>query len=124
MPFPPQLVQPGDLRGDLHAHTAATDGHHILEQMALAERAMSLSCLAITEHSRPLAMAHGLDPRRPAGQCDAIDRLNEKLDDIVLLKGIEVDILEGGKLDLPDASLARLDLVIGAVHRRLDRPRA
>jgi DNA polymerase (family 10) len=61
--------------------------------MALAERAMGLSYLAITEHSRPLAMAHDLDPRRPAEQCDAIDRLNEKLDDIVLLKGIEVDML-------------------------------
>ena len=120
----PQLVQPGDLRGDLHAHTTATDGHHTLEQMALAAKALGLCYLAITEHSRRLAMAHGLDPRRLAEQCDAIDRLNEKLDGIVLLKGIEVDILDDGSLDLPDASLARLDLVIGAVHSRFDLPRA
>jgi DNA polymerase (family 10) len=69
-------------------------------------------------------MARGLDPRRLAEQCDAIDRLNEKLEGIVLLKGIEVDILEDGSLDLPDSALARLDLVIGAVHSRFDLPRA
>ena len=120
----PQLVELTDLRGDLHAHTNATDGHHTLEEMALAARALGLSYLAITEHSRRLAMAHGLDPRRLAEQCDAIDRLNERLDGIVLLKGIEVDILEDGSLDLPDESLARLDLVIGAVHSRFDLPRA
>ncbi|MCM2307381.1 MAG: DNA polymerase/3'-5' exonuclease PolX [Sulfuritalea sp.] len=120
----PQLVQLSDLRGDLHAHTTATDGHHTLEQMALAAQALGLSYLAITEHSRRLAMAHGLDPRRLAEQCEAIDRLNRKLEGIVLLKGIEVDILEDGSLDLPDASLAGLDLVIGAVHSRFDLPRA
>ena len=69
-------------------------------------------------------MAHGLDPRRLAEQCEAIERLNETLDGIVLLKGIEVDILDDGSLDLPDSSLARLDLVIGAVHSRFDLPRA
>jgi DNA polymerase (family 10) len=119
----PRLVQLADLRGDLHAHTTATDGHHTLQQMALAAQALGLSYLAITEHSRRLAMAHGLDPRRLAEQCDEIDRLNQTLDGIVLLKGIEVDILEDGSLDLPDASLARLDLVIGAVHSRFDLPR-
>ncbi len=120
----PQLVQLADLHGDLHTHTTATDGHHTLEQMALAAKALGLSYLAITEHSRRLAMARGLDPRRLAEQCDEIDRLNPKLEGIVLLKGIEVDILEDGSLDLPDASLARLDLVIGAVHSRFDLPRA
>lgn len=120
----PQLVELADLKGDLHAHTKATDGHHTLEEMALAARAQGLSYLAITEHSRRLAMARGLDPRRLAEQCDAIDRLNEKLKGIVLLKGIEVDILEDGGLDLPDSALAQLDLVVGAVHSRFDLPRA
>jgi DNA polymerase (family 10) len=120
----PRLVELADLRGDLHAHTKATDGHHSLEEMALAAKEMGLSYLAITEHSRRLAMAHGLDPRRLAEQCDAIERLNQTLAGITLLKGIEVDILDDGSLDLPDASLARLDLVVGAVHSRFDLPRA
>ena len=120
----PRLVQLADLRGDLHVHTVATDGHHTLQEMALAAKAMGFSYLAITEHSRRLAMAHGLDPRRLAEQCDAIDRLNQTLESIVLLKGIEVDILEDGSLDLPDSALARLDLVVGAVHSRFDLPRA
>lgn len=120
----PRLVTLADLRGDLHTHTTATDGHDSLEAMALAARILGFSYLAITEHSRRLAMAHGLDPRRLAEQCDAIDRLNERLDGLVLLKGIEVDILEDGSLDLPDSALRRLDLVIGAVHSRLDLPRA
>ncbi|TAM64019.1 MAG: PHP domain-containing protein [Rhodanobacter sp.] len=77
----------------------------------------------ITDHSRSLTVAHGLDARRLGAQIDAIDRLNEKLKDIVLLKGIEVDILPDGRLDLPDAVLARLDLVVGAVHSSLDLSR-
>ncbi len=120
----PRLVELADLRGDLHAHTKATDGHDGLQAMALAARSFGLSYLAITEHSRRLAMAHGLDPRRLAEQCDEIDRLNERLAGIRLLKGIEVDILEDGSLDLPDGALARLDLVVGAVHSRFDLPRA
>ena len=120
----PELVQLSDLRGDLHAHTRASDGNYTLEDMALAARAQGLSYLAITEHSQRLAMAHGLDAERLEVQCDEIDRINQRLKGIVLLKGIEVDILESGGLDLPDAALARLDIVIGAVHSRFDLPRA
>jgi DNA polymerase (family 10) len=120
----PQLIELADLKGDLHCHTKATDGHDSLEAMARAAQALGLSYLAITEHSRRLAMAHGLDPRRLAEQCDAIDRLNETRDGIVLLKGIEVDILVDGSLDLPDSSLKQLDLVIGAVHSRFELTRA
>lgn len=120
----PHLVELTDLRGDLHAHTRATDGHDTLRAMAEAARAMGLSYLAITEHSRRLTVAHGLDPRRLAEQCDEIDRLNAELDGITLLKGIEVDILEDGELDLPDSALAGLDLVVGAVHSRFDLARA
>ena len=120
----PDLVQLTDLRGDLHAHTRASDGNCTLEEMALAAKTQGLSYLAITEHSQRLAMAHGLDAERLARQCDEIDRLNERLEGIVLLKGVEVDILENGSLDLPDTALARLDIVIGAVHSRFDLPRA
>ncbi|MGC2459314.1 MAG: DNA polymerase/3'-5' exonuclease PolX [Gallionellaceae bacterium] len=120
----PKLVELSDLRGDLHAHTRATDGHDSLRDMALAAKALGLEYLAITEHSRRLTVAHGLDPLQLARQCDEIDRLNTQLDGITLLKGIEVDILEDGSLDLPDTVLARLDLVVGAVHSRFDLSRA
>jgi DNA polymerase (family 10) len=120
----PDLVEFKDLRGDLHAHTKATDGHDSLRDMALAAKKLGLEYLAITEHSRHLTVAHGLDPLRLARQCEEIDRLNGELDGIVLLKGIEVDILEDGSLDLPDDVLAQLDLVIGAVHSQFHLSRA
>jgi DNA polymerase (family X) len=112
----PRLVELDDLRGDLHVHTKASDGHGSIRDMALAAAARGLRYLAVTEHSRRLRMAHGLDPRRLELQIDEIDRLNAELTGIRVLKGIEVDILADGTLDLPDSALARLDLVVGAVH--------
>ncbi len=114
----PRLVELGDLRGDLHAHTKATDGHHTLKEMAEAARARGFEYLAITEHSRRLTIAHGLDVHGLRKQMEEIDRLNEKLSGITLLKGIEVDILEDGNLDLPDEVLGECDLVVGAVHSK------
>lgn len=119
----PKLVQLSDLRGDLHAHTKESDGHDSLEAMAEAARARGLQYLAITEHSQRLAMARGLDADRLARQIDHIDELNARLSGITLLKGVEVDILEDGTLDLPDSLLQRLDLVVGAVHHRFDLAR-
>jgi DNA polymerase (family 10) len=84
--------------------------------MAEAARKEGLEYLAITEHSKRLTMAHGLDSRRLLEQLDAIEHLNAELEGVRLLKGIEVDILEDGGLDLPDEVLGRLDLVVGAVH--------
>ncbi len=120
----PRLVELGDLKGDLHAHTKATDGRNTLREMAEAARQRGLGYLAITEHSRRVTMAHGLDPVRLARQVDEIERLDRELGGIALLKGIEVDILEDGALDLPDSALARLDLVIGAVHSKFNLSRA
>ncbi|MDG0022999.1 DNA polymerase/3'-5' exonuclease PolX [Trinickia sp. Y13] len=120
----PALIERGDLRGDLHAHTSASDGHDSVLDMALAARERGLSYLAITDHSRRLAVAHGLDAKRLAKQIEEIDRVNRTLDGITLLKGIEVDILEDGSLDLPDAILMRLDVVVVAVHSHFDLPRA
>ena len=120
----PALVDLGDLRGDLHIHTAASDGHATLAEMAEAARARGLSYLAVTEHSRRLGIAHGLDAKRLGRQLDEIDTLNARLKGITLLKGIEVDILENGSLDLPDSVLARLDLVVGAIHSHFDLPEA
>ncbi len=120
----PVLVELEDLAGDLHAHTKATDGHNTLEEMALAAKQIGLSYIAITEHSKRLTVAHGLDEERLLQQLDEIDRLNERLNGITVLKGIEVDILEDGSLDLPDTILAKLDLVIGAVHSKFHLSRA
>ncbi len=112
----PRLIERKDLRGDLHCHSRASDGHADIETMARAAREAGLEYLAITDHSRHLSVARGLDERRLLQQIEEIDRLNERLHGITLLKGIEVDILEDGRLDLPDSVLAQLDLVVGAVH--------
>ena len=116
----PHLVDLQDLKGDLHAHTKATDGRHSLQEMAEAARLRGLRYFAITDHSRRLTMAKGLDSARLLQQTEAIDRLNATLSGITILKGIEVDILEDGNLDLPDEVLGRLDLVVGAVHSRFN----
>jgi DNA polymerase (family 10) len=120
----PKLVELDDLKGDLHAHTKATDGHNSVHEMAKAARERGFEYLAITEHSRRLTVAHGLDPARLRKQMAEIDRLNAELKGITILKGIEVDILEDGRLDLPDDVLAECDLVIGAVHSKFNLPRA
>lgn len=120
----PQLVELSDLQGDLHAHTRATDGRNTLREMALAAQARGLHYLAITEHSQRETVAGGLDAVRLAKQIDEIERLNATLQGMTLLKGIEVDILEDGSLDLPDSILARLDLVVAAVHSRFNLPKA
>jgi len=112
----PLLVSGKDIRGDLHCHTTASDGHASLEEMAGAARAKGYEYLAVSDHSRRVTVAHGLDATRLAEQIDAIDRINETLEGLVLLKACEVDILDNGKLDLPDSILARLDLTVCAVH--------
>ncbi|MDH3239540.1 MAG: DNA polymerase/3'-5' exonuclease PolX, partial [Alphaproteobacteria bacterium] len=119
----PKLVEFEDLRGDLHVHTTATDGRNSLREMALAARDLGLEYVAVTEHSRRVTVAHGLTSRRLLAQIDEIDALNEEKIGVHILKGIEVDILEDGRLDLPDDVLGRLDLVIGAVHSRFNLSR-
>jgi len=119
----PNLIRVQDIRGDLHSHTKATDGHHTLKQMAQAAQKKGYDYLAITEHSQHLTVAKGLNKKRLLEHIKAIDKLNEKSDGIVLLKSIEVDILEDGKLDLPDSVLKELDLVVGSVHYKFDLSR-
>lgn len=120
----PKLVSLSDIRGDLHVHSDWTDGTFPIADMAAAASQRGYAYLAITDHSQRVSMAHGLDPVRLSRQIDQIDLLNDKLDGIVLLKGIEVDILTDGRLDLPDKALARLDLVIASVHSKFDLSRA
>ena len=120
----PKLVELGDLTGDLHVHTKASDGHDTVRDMALAAKAHGFAYLAITDHSQQQRVAHGLDATRLAKQIGEIDRLNGELGGITLLKGAEVDILDDGALDLPDSILGKLDVVVAAVHSRFDLPRA
>ena len=112
----PKLVSLSDIRGDLHVHTRATDGQDSLRDMAEAAKARGYSYLAITDHSKRVHIAHGMDERRLARQLEQIDRLNDTLKGIALLKGVEVDILQDGSLDLRDSILKRLDLRICAIH--------
>lgn len=119
----PQLVTVANIRGDLHVHSDWTDGTASIEAMAAAAQARGYEYMALTDHSRRVAMAHGLDPTRLARQIREIDRLNEKFRGFTILKGIEVDILRDGRLDLPDTILSRLDIVVAAVHSFFDLSR-
>src|SRR5215217_847588 len=112
----PKLMRQKEIRGDLHSHTDATDGRNSLEEMARAAKERGYDYLAITNHSKRLRMVNGLDEMRLRKQMEEIDRLNEKLGGITVLKGVEVDILEHGSLDLPDDVLEELDIVVCSVH--------
>lgn len=118
----PDLLARADLKGDLHVHTHATDGHASLEQMIGAARAAQLTYIAVTDHAKYLGIVHGLDSGELARQCDAVDALNEKSRGFTVLKGVEVDILEDGRLALPDATLAKLDVVVVAIHSHFGLP--
>jgi len=120
----PALVELGHIRGDLHCHTRATDGRDTLEAMAKAAAACGYEYLSINDHSRHVSVAHGLDSRRLQQQIRAIDRLNDKLDGLVVLKSVEVDILDNGALDLPDSVLKQLDFTVCAIHYGFGRSRA
>jgi DNA polymerase (family X) len=119
----PRLLELSDMRGDLHVHSDWTDGTVPIAEMADAARARGYEYVALTDHSGRVAMAHGLDPGRLAQQIQEIDRLNKKFKNFTILKGIEVDILKDGTLDLPDSSLSKLDLVVAAIHSYFDLPR-
>jgi DNA polymerase (family 10) len=116
----PDLVCLEDMRGNLHTHSTASDGKANLEQLAQSAQERGLEYLAITDHSQRLTVANGLTPERLERQIEEIDGLNEKLDGVTLLKGIEVDILEDGTLDLPDELLEQLDIVVCSIHSKLN----
>ncbi len=119
----PKLITLADIKGDLHVHSNWSDGSAPIAGMAAAAKARGYAYMALTDHSQHVTVAHGLDPARLARQIDEIDRLNDKLDGFVVLKGAEVDILADGRLDLPDKILARLDLVVASVHYKFDLSR-
>jgi DNA polymerase (family X) len=112
----PKLIELGDIRGDLHCHTQASDGHASIEDMAAAAAELGYEYVSINDHSKHVTVAHGLDERRLRAQIDAIDELNERLGNLTVLKSAEVDILEDGSLDLPNRVLAKLDFTVCAIH--------
>ena len=119
----PTLIETSDIRGDLHMHTNETDGSATLEEMVAAAQTRGLHYIAITDHSKRVSMANGLDGSRLLTQWEQIDRLNEKLKGFVVLKGCEVDILERGGLDIEDEVLAQADWINASVHYGQNQPR-
>jgi DNA polymerase (family 10) len=112
----PRLIELSDIRGDLQIHTNATDGVHELAEMVEAARRRGYEYIAITDHTKAVRVAGGLTRGGLHRQFKAVERLQKKCSGITILKGAEVDILETGELDLDDATLAELDVVIVAVH--------
>lgn len=111
------------LRGDCHTHSTWSDGGAPIETMARAAMALGHEYIVMTDHSPRLTIARGLSPERLARQLDEIAALNYKLAPFRILRGMEVDILEDGALDLDDSLLARLDVVVASVHSKFSMPR-
>jgi DNA polymerase (family X) len=120
----PKLISEQDLRGDVHMHTTASDGHNSISEMAEAALKCGYSYIAITDHSKNLAMTNGLDEKRALEQIARIQEVDRAMKGrIRVLTGIEVDILADGALDLADEALAQMDVVIASVHSRFDQSR-
>ena len=112
----PSLVSRADLRGDLHMHTTESDGRESIETMAAAATRLGYEYIAITDHSKSLAMANGLDEDRVLAHAARIRALNGRFEGLTLLAGIECDILADGSMDLAEDCLAQLDIVVASVH--------
>ena len=119
----PKLITLDDIKGDLHCHTSATDGHDTLEAMAKAAQQVGYEYMAITDHSQHVTIAGGMNAQELKQQITAIDKLNTKLKNFRILKSVEVDILEDGTLDLPDSILKELDFTVCAIHYKFNLPR-
>jgi DNA polymerase (family 10) len=120
----PRLIEQADLRGDLHMHTNATDGHNTIREMAEAALACGYRYIAITDHSKNLAMTNGLDEKRALEQIQRIREVDRQMEGRVrVFTGIEVDILADGALDLDDDVLAQMEVVIASVHTRFEQSR-
>ncbi len=120
----PRLIETADLKGDVHMHTTATDGRNSIREMADAALAKGYQYVAITDHSKNLAMTNGLDEERALDHIRRIREVDEQMQGRVrVFTGIEVDILADGALDLDDEVLAQMDVVIASIHTRFDQGR-
>ncbi len=118
----PHLLRPEDIRGDLHMHTTATDGQCSILEMAQAAQARGLEYIAITDHSKALAMANGMNEKRVLAQIKEIRKVESHLEGFRIFTGTEVDIHQKGTLDLDDEVLAQLDVVVASVHSYFNLP--
>ncbi|MFZ0912410.1 MAG: DNA polymerase/3'-5' exonuclease PolX [Candidatus Korobacteraceae bacterium] len=112
----PTLITVADLRGEVHMHTVETDGKCTIDEMAAAAKERGYKYIAITDHSKNLAFANGLDDKRAVQHIARIHAANEQTDGITIMAGIEVDILADGELDLSDSVLEQMDVVVASVH--------
>ena len=120
----PHLIEKSDIRGDVHMHTTATDGHNSIREMAEAALAVGYGYIAITDHSKNLAMTNGLDDKRAVEHVERIRAVNREMEGrIRVFSGIEVDILADGALDLEDETLAQMEIVIASVHTHFAQSR-
>jgi DNA polymerase (family X) len=117
----PNLITQADLRGDVHMHTVETDGRNTIEEMAAAAEEHGYKYMAITDHSKNLAFANGLDDKRAVEHIQRIHAVNDMLGELTILAGIEVDILADGTLDLSDSVLEQMDIVIASVHSHFNQ---
>jgi DNA polymerase (family 10) len=120
----PELITQADLQGDVHMHTVETDGKCTIEEMAEAARERGYKYMAITDHSKNLAFANGLDDKRAEEHIKRIRKANQQMEGITIFAGIEVDILAEGDLDLSDSVLEQMDLVIASVHSHFQQDHA
>ncbi len=116
----PKLIELDDIRGNLHAHSRWSDGKNTIEEMARSAKEAGYEYLAITDHSQRLTVANGLNESRLREQLEEIDAVNQQMKGFRIFKGIEVDILADGSLDLPDSILRELDVVIVSVHSKFN----
>ena len=117
----PDLITQADLQGDVHMHTVETDGRNTIEQMAAAAEEYGYKYIAITDHSKNLAFANGLDDERAVEHIQRIRAVNDMVGELTILAGIEVDILADGTLDLSDSVLEQMDIVIASVHSHFNQ---
>ena len=116
----PELVEVGQIRGDVHMHTTETDGRASLEEMAVSAKALGYEYIAITDHSKALAMANGLDEKRAVAFAQQVREVNKNGLGIRVFSGLECDIKRDGEMDLADEALAELDVVIASVHSHMN----
>ncbi len=119
----PKLIEYGDLKGDLQVHTNWTDGQNSILEMVEAAKHLGLEYIVITDHTKSLAMAHGLDEKELEKQAKEIEKINDKIEGIEILTGAEVNISKDGSLDIADDALEKLDVVGAAIHSHFNLPK-